>query len=614
MTEYSQIQQKLAKSWTTYNVRTMLGHVYLPDGFSISLGIKEFRDGKFIREMLVKKDDPGMETVRPMGHAYDHSYTEIECNWRDISINVKTSIHKDNLIILITTLSNQKTSANLILETGFLWNRPGYTEKISPNEIHGVTKGKKFKVFTQNELSAYDPAIDCNTPYFSIPLSQNEIFISTGKAYSSDEIKKLLSKAQKKHVQNKNKYKKAKELYNAMQSVMAWDTIYDPLKERVISVAARTVSIGSGGYVLFCWDTYFAAYMAAIDNKELAYANILEMNSEKTPLGFVPNAAWGSGFTTRDRAEPPVGSACTLAIYNIHKEKWFLDAAFDDLYAWNSFNYHNRQVSDGLLAWGSNYYEPLFDQWWETKEGGVGGRFGAALESGLDNSPMYDNIPYDEKTHLMQLSDVGLMGMYLLDTKSLIKIAEIIGKDTNELKNRYEHIKTGLKSLWCDDFGLHLNKQMLDSKFSKRISPTNFYPMLTGELSKDTTNRMVNEHFYNSKEFWGKWILPSIAKNDPAFSDQNYWRGRIWAPMNFLVYLGLRMQGEFETASKLARKSEKLILNEWLSKNHIHENYSPFDGTGCQPRSNRFYHWGALLSLIGLMDQGFLPNFEDIFI
>jgi putative isomerase len=37
----------------------------------------------------------------------------------------------------------------------------------------------------------------------------------------------------------------------------------------------------------------------------------------------------------------------------------------------------------------------------------------------------------------------------------------------------------------------------------------------------------------------GDWVIPSIARDDPAFKDQNYWRGRIWGPMNYLVYLGL---------------------------------------------------------------------------
>ena len=51
---------------------------------------------------------------------------------------------------------------------------------------------------------------------------------------------------------------------------------------------------------------------------------------------------------------------------------------------------------------------------------------------------------------------------------------------------------------------------------------------------------MIAKHLKNPDEFWGKWVIPSIAFNDPAFKDQDYWRGRIWGPMNYLVYLGLQ--------------------------------------------------------------------------
>jgi hypothetical protein len=34
--------------------------------------------------------------------------------------------------------------------------------------------------------------------------------------------------------------------------------------------------------------------------------------------------------------------------------------------------------------------------------------------------------------------------------------------------------------------------------------------------SQEQAERMIEEHFYNSDEFWGDFILPSIARNDPS--------------------------------------------------------------------------------------------------
>jgi len=98
--------------------------------------------------------------------------------------------------------------------------------------------------------------------------------------------------------------------------------------------------------------------------------------------------------------------------------------------------------------------------------------------------------------------------------------------------------------------------------------------------------------------------MPSIARNDAAFKDQNYWRGRIWGPMNYLVYLGLRNYGDAKTRSEFARKSYELFLKEWTEKNHVHENYNAILGVGDDSaNSDRFYHWGALLGYIEYLEQ-----------
>jgi len=108
----------------------------------------------------------------------------------------------------------------------------------------------------------------------------------------------------------------------------------------------------------------------------------------------------------------------------------------------------------------------------------------------------------------------------------------------------------------------------------------------------------------NPEEFWGEWVIPSIARNDPAFKDQNYWRGRIWGPMNYLVYLGLSNYGDAEVRREFAQKSYQLFLKEWKEKGHVHENYNAMTGTGDDvSSSDRFYHWGALLGYVEYLEQ-----------
>jgi len=99
-------------------------------------------------------------------------------------------------------------------------------------------------------------------------------------------------------------------------------------------------------------------------------------------------------------------------------------------------------------------------------------------------------------------------------------------------------------------------------------------------------------------------MIPSIARSDPAFKDQDYWRGRIWGPMNYLVYLGLENYDEPAARRELARKSRQLFDQEWSANGHVHENYNALTGSGDDvSSSDRFYHWGALLGYIDLVEQ-----------
>jgi neutral trehalase len=210
----------------------------------------------------------------------------------------------------------------------------------------------------------------------------------------------------------------------------------------------------------------------------------------------------------------------------------------------------------------------------------------------------------------MQFADVGLMGMYIADCDALANISDILGKqaESRELRERSAKYRASLATLWDDKAGIYLNKDLRTGKSSTRLSPTNFYPLLARAATPAQADRMIQEHLLNPDEFWGKWVIPSIARNDPAFKDQNYWRGRIWGPMNYLVYLGLRNYQQPEVRRQFAQKSLDLFLMEWKKNGHVHENYNSITGSGDDvSSSDRFYHWGALLGLIEYQEQNDPP-------
>jgi neutral trehalase len=219
---------------------------------------------------------------------------------------------------------------------------------------------------------------------------------------------------------------------------------------------------------------------------------------------------------------------------------------------------------------------------------------------------MYDGTFYNPQTHLLEYADVGRTSLYIADCDALAKIADALGKtvEAKELRDRAQRYRTKLQTLWDEKAGIFLNKDLHTGKLNTRLSPTNFYPLLAKAATPEQAKTMIEKHLTNKGEFWGQWILPSIAYDDPAFKDQNYWRGRVWGPMNYLVYLGLENYEDASVRKEFAEKSYELFLKEWREKGHVHENYNAITGTGDDvASSDRFYHWGALLGYVEYLEQ-----------
>jgi len=75
--------------------------------------------------------------------------------------------------------------------------------------------------------------------------------------------------------------------------------------------------------------------------------------------------------------------------------------------------------------------------------------------------------------------------------------------------------------------------------------------------------------------------------------------------MNFLVYLGLRNYDLPEARADLATRSARLLMKSWQSDHAVYENYNANTGAGNDVRSSdAYYHWGALLGVIQLLEHG----------
>jgi putative isomerase len=604
--EYEQIQNRLAKGWNTWNTRSVTSHVLLPDGLAINLAFKQHKwlDEKYLAEPLIGRSGDGAENVRPGYHAYDGSYTELQIRWRSLDAKIQTAHAGDDLVILITPKA--ETSAlplRLVIESGILWNRSGYIQK-DGDHLTANFAGKEISIFTTAALAEDDPYIEPMSPYLPVILKDKQIGISTGKRRTVEQIAAIIALQKQALAKEASAYGELAEAYLAVQAGVAWNLIYEPKHRRAVATVGRLWNAEYGGYCLFGWDNFFLAYVTSLASRDLAYANIIEHLRGATEEGFLPNDNRGNGSKSFDRSQPPVGAIMVREIYKRYPERWFLEAAYQPLLKWNRWWFAKR-MNDGLLAYGSHRTKNPF------QEPSVMTMRTARYESGMDDSPMYEDIVYNKETETMALHDVGLNSLVLADCKALIEMATILGKDDDilELQKSAAQLEQGLESLWDEDYGMYLNRDTSTGELSKRLSPTLFYPLLAGLPDSSRAGRIINEHFYNPDEFFGEWMLPSTARNDKSYERQRYWKGAIWPPLNFLTYLSLRQSSMNDAATILSDKSLQLLLGEWQRKGYVSENYSSITGAGDEKNlsSDNFHSWGTLFGIIAFIEGGYLP-------
>ncbi|MDR3235693.1 MAG: hypothetical protein LBT48_03070 [Prevotellaceae bacterium] len=601
---YDRMQKDIAKGWNTWDTRSVLTHVLLPYGAAIDLNVVD-KAGKRANVFLIGERREDAPILRPGAHTYDGYYTDIAAEWHGLKFRVQSAADEWKNVIIITPLAGNAAGGHVVVAPKNLWH--------CYNRIH--TSANKFSIHSIDTVVKLQGVVNgdfIGEKNKEIILSADKpVTITCGVSLSPDEAQAFVQSHADAFVEtNKEKFGDHYEVYNAMQNVLSWDNIFDPTVRKVMTPVSRIWNVGwsftpeMGGFVLFCWDTYFASIMLSVGSKELAYANAVEITRGVTEEGFVPNF-YTNHYKSRDRSQPPVGSMAVWHIYQKYKEKWFLELLYDKLLSWNRW-WDKARRADGLLCWGSTPFEPSMYCYWELMD--VNNTQGGAYESGLDNSHMYDDVPFDNVRHIQKLNDAGLSGLYVMDCDILAKIAAELGrtKEADELRRRGDQYRKNLADLWDDSLGFYYNRHIDTKTLNRRISPTNFYPMLAQAPTQAQAERMVNEHLLNPDEFWGEWVIPTTPRNDPAFHDNAYWRGRIWAPLNFLVYMGLRNYDLPEARKALAGKSKDLLLKSWMSDGYVFENYSAVTGTGDDVgSSDKFYHWGALLSFIALMEEGY---------
>ncbi|GGE04016.1 hypothetical protein GCM10011390_23690 [Aureimonas endophytica] len=377
---------------------------------------------------------------------------------------------------------------------------------------------------------------------------------------------------------------------DAVRDVLGWNTVYDRAGRRVTTAASRIWNLGDA---VWYNDQCFAALMAGMLDPALGRRNFSVAMGSATPQGNIaclvnPKDAWV------DRSQAPHGAFIAWTMYLRSRDRSFLAEMFDPL-ARNQLWWREARDPDGrgLVSCGTS---DVGDAMYK------GTAFGARNETGMDNSPTHDEAVYDPASRSLSTFDVGLNSALALDAEMLGLIADELGRKTEAARFAAlgQDTRTRIRTeLWDETRGLFANRQR-GGGFVRSVSPTSFFPLLCGAADAAQARRLL-DHLADPAMFGGALPLPNVARVDPAYGEQIYWRGRIWPNVNFLVWQGLRRYGFEAEAADLAAKSFALFRQSWDERRLCGENYGAETGEiDDRPGNDPFYIWGAMLPLMAV--------------
>jgi hypothetical protein len=394
----------------------------------------------------------------------------------------------------------------------------------------------------------------------------------------------------------------------AINDQLQWSEVYTPERRRPYITVSRAWARENNSAPDFLWDSFFSALLVAQEDEKKACALVRDMTSWQNDQGMFaqygqwvarPNdwifpVAWG-------HTQYPVGALAVSKIYMRRPNKPFLAEIYPRLLRNHRWWFANRGDGqpwrdgnrNGLLELGSNYPEEIpYDDRQQT----------AYFESHDDSPQWWHVAKYNEKTNTCELDTVERNCLYTMDCWILAWIARELGRtaDASALEQEHRAMTERInRLLWDPGRGSYANRRWAPENgnwFTPHMAPDIFLSLL-GRVTPADRAEALKKHFYDPNKFAGEWILPTISRDDPLYPKQHYWRGKVWAPINWLVYQGFKINDWDHEARMLAESSAKMFLKPWRGKAECYENFLATTGEGS---SDPHYTWGALMILTAL--------------
>jgi hypothetical protein len=371
------------------------------------------------------------------------------------------------------------------------------------------------------------------------------------------------------------------------------------------------------------WDSAFVALGFDAFNRNRAWTEIETLFSAQWDDGFLPHivfwkedpgyfpgpAVWATGKNpvTSGITQPPVAATVVRKLWEsatgagtAEDYRQRLQILFPKLLAWHRWFHDYRDPDRRGVVVATHPWEtgrdnsPEWDAPGEPIDVSNVGDYVRRDTSHLDAKMRPTKLEYDRYLALVQfgratgwdhgrisaenpfrVADVGMSMILLRANRDLAWLADELGKgaEAAEIRSWIELAERGIGWLWNDEVQAWCSRDVLTRRSSNFITSASFLSFYAG-LQDERRDDAMRGHFDRIAGMV-EYMVPSLDPADPGFQMVRYWRGPVWAVVNYMIGTGLNEAGDQMRADKV--RGDTLALME---RNGFYEAYSPIDGSG----------------------------------
>lgn len=183
------------------------------------------------------------------------------------------------------------------------------------------------------------------------------------------------------------------------------------------------------------------------------------------------------------------------------------------------------------------------------------------------------------------VADVGITAILLRAERDLRALASALGEPTAEIDSRIARLEAGFERLWNPQAGTYCSLDLRSDRHAETANSATFLAFYAGVTAHHGELISLLERFAGGVRF----MVPSFDPASPLFDPIRYWRGPVWAPINYLIGTGLEEAGEADWAARIRADTGRLIREHGFA-----EYFSPADGQGC---GGQAFSWTAAIWL-----------------